>query len=190
MNPNRKHLKIASYILTTFGVVTLAGIISAHTPYVPFNYLENLVFILASVAIFFVFILTFSFYSGSSSDPAGFRLLRLLWENNEYKKVAQFFLCLPLCSMMLGYFIYFLIATLPSYPTKLLTNNIQITNAICIRNGSDRYRGGWSEFKTTDGMNWKVAGYGKLCQPEAPKTCSVAFSEGALGYFIRSIQCS
>ena len=190
INSTKKQLKIAGFILSAFFAITVSGILSASTPYVPFEFLEKQVFIWASITIFFLFILAFSLYSGSESDPAGFKLLSTLWQSREYKKVVEFFFYLPLGSMLLGYFTYFLVATLPSYPTNLLTDNVTHTRAECVTNGRDKYRGVWSEFRTENGSTWKVAGYGKVCSVRTPKICNLAYSTGALGYYIRSIRCS
>jgi hypothetical protein len=185
-----KPLKIAGYILSVFLVSTILGILSAHTPYVPFEHLEKQIFIWASLIVFFLFILVFSLYSGSKSDPAGFKLLSKLWQNNEYKKVVKFWLYLPVGSMLMGYFTYFLAATLPSYPTNQLVENIEYIQAKCVGNGRDRYRGVWSEFKTERDSIWKVAGFGKICNSQTPKTCNLGYSTGTLGYYIRTIRCS
>ena len=180
--------KKATILLSIFGVLFLGIILGARTSYVPLEGLESLVFP-SSLLILSAFILAFSYFRGTTEKPAGFKYLAVSYKDGKYKQFVLSLMAIPLFSFGMGYFIYMVAATLPAYPTKMITGLNQSTTATCLRTGRDKTRGSWSLFKLNNGEEWKVAGFGHVC-PNSKKYCDIYFMKGAVGYYVHGIKCS
>ncbi len=128
-------------------------------------------------------------YDGTKSQPAGFKKVGILIKEKKIIDVLKLVVYLPIFSAIMGYFVYAVVATVPALPTKLLTYQTETKHAQCIKTGRDKVRGHWSIFKLSDGEEWKIAGYGKVCS-SSERSCMLTYSEGVLGYYIRGVRCS
>jgi hypothetical protein len=181
--------KKMTLVLCVFGVIVLGIILGARTSYVPFEELESIVVPYSSILILFVFIVTFTFFRGTIDKPAGFKYLAVSYKKGNYKQFFLSLIAIPVLSFIMGYFLYMVVATLPAYPTKMLTGLNQVTTATCLRTGRDKTRGRWSLFRLRNGEEWKVAGFGHVC-PNSKKYCDVYYMTGIAGYYVNGIKCS
>ncbi|BDY05600.1 hypothetical protein [Ferrimonas sp. YFM] len=181
--------KKVTIILSVFGLSVLGIILGAKTPYVPFELLESIVIPYTSIFILFTLIISFSVFRGTDKKPAGFRYLALSYKEGKYRQFILSLFALPLISLIAGFYVYMLIATLPAYPTKMLSGLYQVNNATCLRTGRDKTRGSWSLFHLNNGEEWKVAGFGHIC-PNEKKYCDIYYIEGIAGYYIHNIKCN
>jgi len=181
--------KRSAYILGSFGFMCLGILLGAGTSYVPFEYLESKVFPYASLSIFFCMLVIFTIHKGTDTKPAGFRYLSTFYKQGNYKHFFLSILSFPVLSIILGYFVYMLVATLPAYPTKYLADTTEVIPATCIETGRNKTRGSWSLFKLYNGEKWKVSGYGHVC-PNTYKVCRLEVATGTLGYYVHGVNCS
>ena len=170
------------------GLVVLIYL-SGGMSYVPLERLEGALFPISSIIIFTLIIGLMASYDGTKSQPAGFKKVALLIKEKKIKDVLKLIVFLPIFSAIMGYFVYAVVATIPALPTKIFADKTETKYAQCIKTGRDKVRGHWSIFKFPDGEEWKVAGYGKICS-SSEKSCTLTYSEGYLGYYIRGVRCS
>ncbi|WPC75920.1 hypothetical protein [Vibrio porteresiae] len=188
MNIQKTQQRILNGFYVFIGVVILVYL-SGGMSYVPFESLEHTIFPVSTISLFILFTFFLAKYEGTKKEPAGFKKVALLIKERKIKEVLKLIFFLPIFCAIMGYFVYAVVATLPAFPTKILTVNTEIENAQCIKTGRDKVRGSWSQFKLANGEVWKVAGYGKVC-PTSERSCTLKYSEGFLGYYIREVRCS
>ncbi|ABE55493.1 hypothetical protein Sden_2213 [Shewanella denitrificans OS217] len=185
----RKSKKVIFNALYAFiGLFALAGL-SGRIAYVPLENLELTLFLMSSIIIFTLLIWLMATYKGTKSQPTGFKQMALLIKERKVKEVLIVIVFLPLVCFLIGYCVSALVVTIPALPTKIFTHKTEIKQTQCIKTGSDKVRGDWSIFKLSNGEEWKVAGYGKIC-PSNERSCTLKYSEGYLGYYIRDVMCS
>jgi hypothetical protein len=188
MDIQKTQQKILNGFYVFIGIVVLVYL-SGSMSYVPFESLEHTVFPVSSIVIFIIFTILLAKYEGTEQQPAGLKKASILIKDGKVKEVLMLIFFLPVFCAAIGYFLYIVIATIPAFPTKILTSETEIHNAQCIETGRDKIRGSWSKFELPNGEVWKVAGYGKIC-PSIELRCTLKYSEGFLGFYIREVKCS
>ncbi|MDW6002843.1 hypothetical protein [Vibrio mangrovi] len=176
-------------ILSIFALLVLGIVLGAGSSYVPLETLESTIFPYASISILVAIIIALSIYKGTKEKPAGFKYLVLHYKEGRYKEFFFVLMALPFFSFIMGYFVYMVFATLPAYPTKLLSENVYVKPSICIKTGRGKIRGSWSLFRLENGEEWKVSGFGQVC-PNHRRSCNVTYKQGIMGYYVLHLECS
>jgi hypothetical protein len=188
MLKDRLIIRAVQGVAVGFSLMVVGICIDASMPFVPAPGLVFSLFIGASAVVFGSFLALFALCKGTPAQPAGFKYFVKEWRAGNHARVVKVALALPCFSLLVGYTCAVFFATLPALTTRSQTMANTEVVVECVRSGRDKVRGEWSVFQLISGEQWKVAGYGRLCDHQR-QICRLKYKQGQLGAYITGVSC-